>query len=334
MLVETRAPSLASKSTGHFSMLVTCLYSRSKTRIKELPFRNLHMMATPPSVPITSLPQELVEEIISYLAYDTRTLLACSIACHSLNIAATPHLHYSLTTYTDPRDEKYRWPTPLEKLHELELLPFVKRLRVRQLHYDLTPESFDSSTLRCFSTLTNLQELQINCLEIDSFMPNIQEYFGHFAPALRKLSLPQPKGSCRQILYLIGLFPNLQDLTLYRPFLLGEEDGVANSTLIPCFNPPLCGRLTFVSHEGEELPREMIKVFGGLRFRHMHLHEVKHARLLLEGCAKTLETLCLHPTDSYGENFYKRRQERAESKFYSKRRRRGLALQPFEEQVS
>jgi hypothetical protein len=198
---------------------------------------------------------------------------------------------------------KYQWPAPLEEAYELELLRFVKRLRVRQSGVEFTPEWLDDSTLRYFSALTNLSELQMHNLQVSSFMPSIQLYFGHFAPTLRRLSLLEPKGSCRQILYFIGLFPNLQNLTLRRPLLIGEEDSAANLALVPLSTPPLCGSLMLVSYEGKALVEGMIESFGGLRFRHMHLHEVKCTRLLLEKSAATLEGLRLYPTDSYGEYF-------------------------------
>lgn len=243
--------------------------------------------------------------IISYFVWDTQTLLSCSMVCCSWYIAATPHLHYSLTTYTDatyPQDKKRQWPKPLKESFECGLLPFVRRLRIRQRPgFKFSSERLDSSTLRYLSAITNLQELQIQDLQVPSFMPDIQQRFGHFAPSLRCLSLLEPEGTCRQLLYFIGLFPNLQNLNLLRPRLTNEEEDATDSTPVPLSKPPLCGWLTFVAYEGKALIKGMIELFGGLRFRHMYLHEVKWTKLLLEGCAETLETLRLHPTDSYGK---------------------------------
>ena len=58
--------------------------------------------------------------------------------------------------------------------------------------------------------------------------------------------------------------------------------------------------------------RDMIALFGGLRFRYMDLFGVKCVQLLLDACAETLETLRLYPTDRYGEETLKRRRERTE----------------------
>ena len=46
---------------------------------------------------------------------------------------------------------------------------------------------------------------------------------------------------------------------------------------------------------GENFVRDMIVLFGGLRFRSVDLCAVKRAQLLLNKCAETLETLRLYP---------------------------------------
>ena len=45
------------------------------------------------------------------------------------------------------------------------------------------------------------------------------------------------------------------------------------------------------------LVEDMIELFGGIRFRHMCLHNVDGMRLLLDACAKTLERVVLYPSD-------------------------------------
>jgi len=253
---------------------------------------------TVPQGPITRLPRELVELIISYLIYDFLTFRACSMTCYSLYIAAVPHLHHTLTVgkYTS-------WARPLQNAYNLGLLPLVKRFRYRTTHHPLTPERLDRPTLRYFSALANLQELGIDELIIPSFMPNVRQYFGHFAPTLRSLALKNPTGSSRQILYFIGLFPNLQDLTLCYNFPMEEQEGTDGADLVPLSVPPLCGRLMLVCFTKEELVKDMITFFGGLRFRYMELFRVKGARLLLGACADTLEGLKVYPNDPYGEGF-------------------------------
>ena len=257
---------------------------------------------------VVNLAQELVDLIISYHACDTPTLLACSMTCRSWYIAAVPHLHHSLTTYNKAwysQDEKYEWPKPLQKSYELGLLRFVKRLRIRQNGVEFTAGQIKHcSTLEHFTALKNLQMLEIEDLQVFSFVPNIQKYFGYFAPTLRYLSLLRPQGSWHHILYFIGLFPNLQDLILYDPYLKEEGESAADPALVPLSQPPLGGGLLLAYSEGEEAFVEgAIKFFNGLHFRYMHLYDVNCTRLLLEACAKTLETLRLYLPDPYGEDF-------------------------------
>ena len=156
--------------------------------------------------------------------------------------------------------------------------------------------------------LRTLQELGIDYLQVSSFIPTIQLCFGHFSPTLRFLALKQPIGSGRQILYFIGLFPNLQDLRLHYSFPRDEQESTVDETLVPPSVPPLCGRLTLTCFTRENLVKDMIVFFGGLRFRHMDLFRVKCTRLLLRACTETLETLKLYPSDPYGEEFLERRE--------------------------
>jgi len=290
------------------------LWYRTKAKIVCLLFQGTSEASTARPSPIAKLPQELVESIISYLVYDKSSLLACSMTCYSWYIASVSPLHYSLATDDKPpafRGAKgHPWPGPLRKSYELGLLPLVKRFQIRLQGSDrsaFTSDQLNSRTLRYFTALTNLQELGIDYLQIPSFMPNIQRYFGHFSPTLRLLALGEPSGSCRQILYFISLFPNLQDLKLQYRFPSDEQESPVDTTLVPLSTPPLRGRLILTCFTRENLVKEMIAFFGGLRFRNMDLFRVKCARLLLDACADTLETLRVYPTDPYGEEFRERK---------------------------
>ena len=237
------------------------------------------------------------------------------MTCYSWYIVAVPHLHHSLTIYNVPslpKGKKYLWPETLRRSHELGLLPLVKRFQILPGVHDITeftPEWLGKRTLCYFSALTNLQELIIDKLQISSFMPNIQQCFGHFSPTLLSLILKDPNGSCRQILYFIGLFPNLQNFELHYRLLTDEQESTADATLVPPSIPPLRGWLSFARFAGENFVKEMITLFGGLRFRHVDLYCVKCVRLILDACTETLETLRLYPSDPYGEEFLKRKEE-------------------------
>lgn len=297
-------------------LLVNQLWYRSKAKIKRLVTGGTPGASAASSSSIAKLPQEVVNGIISHCIHDKGTLLACSTTCYSWYIAAVPHLHHSLTTDDDhhyPEDRNHPWPLPLQKSHKLGLLPFVKRFRIRMgvsiSDTGFAPERLSKHNLSYFSALTNLQELGIDYLQVSSFMPTIQQCFGHFSPTLQFLALKQPKGTCREILYFIGLFPNLQDLKLHYPFPMHEEEIEDGLTPAPLSIPPLRGRLMLTCFRREDLVKNMIDLFGGLHFRHMDLFRVQCVRLLLDACTETLETLRLYPTDPYGEEFRKGEKE-------------------------
>ena len=295
--------------------LVSRLWYRAITKIELLLYGGTPgaRASTEHSSPIIRLqiPQDVVEIIISYFVYDTPTLLACSMTCYSWYIATAPHLHHSLTINDDIHFSNMGYRS-FQTSYRLGLLPFVKRLRIRRWPYwseiGVTPGRLCRRTFHRLSVLTNLRELGIDDLEVSRFMPRIRRCFGCFSPTLRFLTLRDPRGSCRQILYFIGLFPNLQDLKLHYIRLTDEQESTVDATLVPLSIPPLRGWLTLTCFTRVNLIEDIIALFGGLRFRHMDLFRVKCMRLLLDACAETLETLRLYPTDSYGEIFLKKRE--------------------------
>ena len=189
--------------------------------------------------PANRLPLEVIEMIIAYLVDDKHSLLACTMTGRSWYIAAVPHLHPTLTVNMGSRDRKHEWPNPIIHMYMLGLFPFVKEFRVRGRHDDtLSPKLLTRSILRKFSALTNVQYLEIQCLDIPKLMPKIQRYFRNFSPTVRSLILKSPQGSPRQIVYFIGLFEHLQNLYLsdiYCPRMGSADD----PTLVPAFIPPL-----------------------------------------------------------------------------------------------
>ena len=268
-----------------------------------------HEQFTQRPSPAPRLPQEILDKIISHLIRDFPTLLACSRISHSWYIATIPHLYYSLSAigisqsggYMPEVYRKLAWPRPLKESYKLGLLPLVKRFRICLTHSEFTPTQLSGLALRYFSALTNLRELEIDNLQVSSFMPTIRQCFGHLSPTLRFLALKNPNGTHRQILYFIGLFPNLQDLKLQYGKSMDEPGDTTDATLIPLSTPPLRGWLRLVCLKKEDFVKDMITLFGGLRFRHMDLFGVSCSQLLLNECAEALETLRLYPTDLYGE---------------------------------
>jgi len=250
-------------------------------------------------VQTANLPQELLEIIITDLRDDVFSLKAFSATCYSWYLAAAPHLHRTLTLedrHLDPTRTELR---PLAKLYKMNLLPFVKKLWIRSSSFEpwLSPRKFDRQTLRHFSALTNVQQLRIERFDVSKFVPGIERYFGHFAPALRSISLTISSGTPRQLLCLLALFPNLDDIEVeYYPTT--KPDATVNpgsEVAVPFSVPSLRGQLKLTHFSNETIFRDMITLFGGLRFRYMDLFSVEGSRLLLDACADTLQTVRIYP---------------------------------------
>ena len=323
-------------------LLASRLWYRTKAKIVWLFCGNLPEVSIARPSPIARLPQELMEMVISCFVYDKQSLLACSMTCYSWYMIAVSYLHYSLTIDDEHSlcgfTTRYSWPRPLEESFNLGLLPHVKRFRIRlgKCNYErigFASNRLGGRTLRYFSALTNLQELGIDYLRIPSFLPNIQRYFEHFSPTLLFLALRNPSGSCRQVLYFISLFPNLQDLKLCYYSPEEQQSSAADPILIPLSVPPLRGRLILTCLATENLVKDMIILFKGLRFRHMDLFMVKYAQLLLDASVETLETLRVYPTDLYGKEFPLKEENELKRAICRKQQRLASPLQSVAEQA-
>ena len=267
------------------------------------PVPNPPTTASPSST--TRFPQEIVDVIVAHLTHDTYSLLACSLTSRSWYIAAVPHLHCTLTTHISVYDDskKTTWPRPLQAGSEFGWLPLITRLFITVHRAEgFSPEAFRSSTQREFSALTNVRELSIQYLDIPSFIPGIQWYFGQFSRTLRSLALSQPRGSDWQILFFIGLFPHLEDVELYPS--ASHLRKPADLILVPPCVPPLRGRLRVSYWRGDGLAKAMIDLFGGVRFRHMDLVDMDGTQLLLYSCANMLETFQLYRTNFRGRKLF------------------------------
>ena len=244
--------------------------------------------------------------IIAHLIYDTSSLLACSLTCCSWYIATVPHLHHTLVATPRGRySTGSEWPKPLLHMHKLGLLPLVKKFQVHEEAFyhkvdGFSPRLFNCYILRRFTALTNFQELGIDDLNIPKFLPRIRRYFGHFLPTLRSLALRSPRGSHRQIIYFIGLFQHLEDLKLLSERIDSQGEPAGEPMLTPLSALPLRGRLAMTRFTRVGFLEDMIDLLGGIRFRHMDICNVNGMPLLLDACAKTLETLRLYPTDPRG----------------------------------
>jgi len=247
--------------------------------------------------------------IIAYLIHDTNSLLTCTLTSRSWYIAAVPHLPRTLVARMDPssKDKETKWPESLRMASKFGSLPFVTRLIIygapgRRKRFP--PKRFHHWTRREFSALTNIRVLYIDGLDIPSFIPTIQQYFGQFSPTVRSLSLIEPIGSHRQIVFFIGLFPHLEDLMLHDKRTYDRKVSEDGSTLVPPFVPSFGGKLTFTFVGGNDLAKTMVDLFGRVRFRRVDLLCVNSGmQHLAYACADTLKTLKLDAANLCGEKF-------------------------------
>jgi len=244
--------------------------------------------------------------IIVHLIYDTCSLLACSLTCYSWYLVSVPHLHHTLVTRSNQWSyrPKYAWTRSLRNANKLGLHPLVKKFQVLRADIGdgLSSRQFNHCSLRQFSALANVQELEIGDLDIPSFLPRIRRYFRNFFLTVRSLGLIAPKGSHRQIIFFIGQFEYLEDLTLLDGTLdCWVSEPTDDPTLIPPFTPPLRGQLVMMRFRRAGFSKDMVDLLGGIRFRYVDLFDADGMQLLLSACTKTLETLRLYPTDPCGK---------------------------------
>ena len=188
----------------------------------------------------------------------------------------------------------------------MQLLPLVKRLRIMRSYKNsnLSLPTVLNARSPVYFAFMNVQELAIDRLNLPKLTPRVHLYIGPFMPTLRSLALTNPWGTCTQLLYFIGLFPNLDNLKLTDNRLEGREPAPA---LVPRSTPPLRGGLALIRFRDRGFIEGLFRLSGGLRFRYVDVVWVgPGTRFLLESCAETLETLriyCCQASKGYSRVF-------------------------------
>ena len=280
-------------------LFANAVWYRSKATLKGVLTR-MHSNTSTDSRKARFFPPEIVEMIINHLTYDIPTLKACAATCFTWYNVTLPHLHDTLILREwllhPSKNVRKIHPNPLPALHQLGLLPLIKRLQFRGvmlMKYWVTPVVFDSRNMQYFRAMVNLQELRIADLDFSKFPAGFGEHLGHFSPTLRSIALDRPNGSRRQLLGFFMLFPALDDIEISSYYARQDWHEALASKITP-IGGGLQGRLTLHTFAGEGLLKDMIVAFGGFRFTSMDLQNVQGMSLLLEACANTLETLRLH----------------------------------------
>lgn len=250
------------------------------------------------------LPYELVELVIVHIASDIRALKACSLTCYTWYTAAVPHLHHTFVFRKADLGEDHDGLKSLSRRHALGLLPFAREIRILQpptQHRWFLPQSFGRKDLRYFSAFTNVQSLTLQQLDIHSFIPGIERYFGHLSPTVRSITLESPRCTPRQLSHFLSLFTNLDDIKVQLFVCLNLPGGIPDDALVPFSTPKLQGRLTLSSSPVVDTWKDLAAL-SGLRFRSIYLYPVSAcAPVLLSACAETLETLRIAPESETGK---------------------------------
>ena len=99
---------------------------------------------------------------------------------------------------------------------------------------------------------------------------------------LADASIPRSQGTQRFLptgLIFRWILLNLQDCKLTYVTIEEIQESADDTELVPLSVPPLRGRLTLTCFTWENLVKDMIILFGGLRFRSMDPYMVKCAQL-------------------------------------------------------
>jgi hypothetical protein len=140
--------------------------------------------------------------------------------------------------------------------------------------------------------------LTFKYFDISLFIPGVERYFGHFSPTIRSVSIFNPVYTPRQLSHFLSLFPNLDNIKIYRSARLSSKT-IPDTELVPFSTPTLRGRLVVCEFDSVETWTNLITAGGGLRFHYMDLWEVGGcAPVLFEACAETLDTLRFSAADA------------------------------------
>lgn len=248
-----------------------------------------------------SLPVDVIYEI--FVLLDVGSLQSCSLTGKVISRSAKPFLHRTL--YLIPREpitpgpQKSNVPGDwnefkgLPILGERGLLQHARHLSIflgrnPLFHHDLKLH------LQYLHAFTNLRSLKTRWLDIPSFLPRMEEYFGAFLGSLRSLELEYPRGDHDQILYFICQFTNLRDLKIKgtQHYIHSMRNGGPHFDVdtFPPFDGTLDLELHTGSDEGAMLVANNLATLP-LNFRTLKLLGCAgaHSQLLLDACAPKLE---------------------------------------------
>ena len=249
---------------------------------------------------LPSLPDDIVYEIFSLL--DLRTLKSCSLTGKALSYLVKPFIHRTLhlTRWNCGHWSEFLQGLPI--LGKRGLLQHTRHILIVHPYGRLYAWGFDLH-IQHLRTLTNLRSLKARGLDIPSFIPKVEGYFGAFFGTLQSLELESPVGDHKQILYFACQFPNLRDLKITN--IGSDPNSVYNGGhhFDIKTSPPFDGTLdlqwdvNLESERGSMGPHlilsDLIALPSGCNFQTLKLSECVggNLQLLVDACAPTLECM-------------------------------------------
>ena len=223
------------------------------------------------------LPQEIVDLIID-LVDNYWTLRTCSLVAKSWFDRSRASLFRSVVLLTHRR-----WKNVMP-VGDASPAAYVRTLNLMQ---GITPQARWISADNLDPFLPHLRDFKnVENLVLDGWVPSgfseggLKKYFGPFGGKLRSLELNGERMTPDSFLVFLGLFPNLEDLTM------DERVGGKETTQVLAVSPIFSGRLTVRTHS-EPFVKTICKL--PLRFRGICLldHKSDHQELI-DACAETL----------------------------------------------
>lgn len=223
------------------------------------------------------LPPEIVDHIID-LVDNYRTLETCSLVAKSWVCRSRTHLFRDVVLFSHRRWQK------IMPVGDTSPAIYTRTLTLVQSN---TPRGRWINTDSLYPFFSHLRDFKnVDSLILDGWVPSrfseggLKKYFGHFGKRLRSLELAGERMSPDSFLVLLGLFPNLEDLSVKERV---DGEGTTRALVVP---PKLSGRLT-ICVKTATLSQTLCTL--PLRFREICLQEHHHDyQELVNACAETL----------------------------------------------
>ena len=221
------------------------------------------------------LPPETVDQIIDFVD-NYRTLRICSLVAKSWLYRSRMHLFRDVVLFSHRR-----WQKIIPTGHTSPAV-YTRTLTLVQSGTAGGRWIITDNLYPFFSHLRDFKN--VRKLVLDEWVPSefseggLKKYFGHFGKNLRSLELSGEKMRPDSFLFFLGLFPNLEDLSMKQCV---EGSG---TNPVPAVSPKLSGRLTTRTKTPLQALCRLL-----LRFREICLHEHQDDyQELIDACGKTL----------------------------------------------